>query len=322
MAGPGKVRWLRILSDPVRIEYADGSAETVERFFTPTLVRLALTAGTAVTAEQLEHETQNPQAQSNMVSVAISKIRGLGLKVLHRDGRYTLDLAVELVDAHQFMADVPKVIGQDWQPAHVDQLLALWGTDRRRRHTRIPSATWRTLYRRRDDLIRWLVGRPRDDLRSLARLDDFLAAFPDDPAADRLRQACDRMLVLLVEDLHPEKFEELLGEYEFATFRSYRDWQDSAWQGQPAYDIALVDLHLTPEMNDSHGLKVLSDLRRYSVPAILMSAGPPPGGDMDANKDKYGFHRWFSKEPTNEELLLTIRQVLDQPGRPGVERKS
>jgi CheY-like chemotaxis protein len=142
------------------------------------------------------------------------------------------------------------------------------------------------VFAHRDRLLEVLAETDLEVLRRLDGLAGFLDLFPDerrcDPVRERLRVAEPRR-ILVVEDQMAELIVGALEGFGFSclTVPSLGKW----WELQREREAevkrlagALVDLHLTPELDDRRGLEIVEWLARHTeVPASLMTMAPPPG---------------------------------------------
>ena len=301
------VTGIKLMADPPVIEYGADEALPLEQYFVGLLVRLALTPNRPVPKTHLEALVSSPDT---MIVKGISELRGLGMSFRLHSHKYQLLLDPKLIDVHRFDAAMADHATQDATLSDLDELLAMWECDPRAAHPRVPGRLWDPLFRRRDELVTALAALPRTELRRLRHLDPFLETFPSDRAVARLRRLAHRKLLLIVDDTDGDDLKSTLGDYECDLVTSWPEMQKRVRGGRFPHDAALVDLHLETELNDGLGLEVLKVLRPYGLPAILMSAGVPPGGDLDRSKLRHGFDKYYSKLGQPGELNECVADLL------------
>jgi CheY-like chemotaxis protein len=224
-----------------------------------------------------------------------SSLRRAGLPVPKRaKGRpYTLDRQAVRVDAEEFVSGVRKLrdLPGPPGPAELASLIGLWHGDPRVCHPQVDPDRWNGVFACRDRLLEVLGSTDPEVLRRLDGLEGFLDFFPGDrlcaPVRERLR-AGERRRILVVEDQIADLIENALEGHGFSclTVRSLDEW----WKLQRDREAevrqlagALVDLHLTPGLDDRRGLEVVAWLARHTeVPASLMTMAPPTGDLYDS----------------------------------------
>jgi Domain of unknown function (DUF4365) len=119
-----------------------------------------------------------------------------------------------------------------------------------------------------------------------------------------------RPRLLIVEDQVGPTIKHLLAGYECELVTSVEMWWQLVEDGDLRFDAALVDLHLTPKMNDEYGGEVLRFLheRTPPIPALLMSVSPTGWGPE--LQRQYGAVGVFYKDRENR--FRGIRQAVDE----------
>lgn len=224
-----------------------------------------------------------------------SSLRRFGLPVPKRvkGCPYFLDRQAVRVDAQDFISGVGKLRDLSGPPGPVElaPLIGLWHGDPRVCHPQVEPDRWKEVFGCRDRLLETLADADLEVLRQLDGLEGFLDLFPGDRLCDPVRQrlrAGERRRILVVEDQMTDMIENALESHGFSclTVRSLDDW----WQLRRDREAevrqlagALVDLHLTPQLDDRRGLEVVAWLARHTeVPASLMTMAPPTGDLYDS----------------------------------------
>jgi hypothetical protein len=119
-----------------------------------------------------------------------------------------------------------------------------------------------------------------------------------------------RPRLLIVEDQVGPTISHLLAGYECELVTSIEMWWQLVEDGDLQFDAALVDLHLTPRMNDEYGGEILRFLheRTPPIPALLMSVSPTGWGPE--LQRRYGAVGVFYKDRDNR--FQGIRQAVDE----------
>jgi Trypsin-like peptidase domain len=128
------------------------------------------------------------------------------------------------------------------------------------------------------------------------------------PSSARPRPPGARSRLLIVDDQVGLTVKQLLAGYDCEVVTSIEMWWQLVEDGDLAFDGALVDLHLTSNMNDEYGGEVLRFLRENtSIPALLMSVSPL-GWGHDLEK-RYGAVGVFYKDRENR--FRDIRHAVE-----------
>lgn len=233
-------------------------------------------------------------ASEGAVAQHFTTLRQVGLPVPKRTkGRpYTVGRQAVRVDAEEFIAGVGRLrdLPGPPGPAELAPLIGLWHGDPRVCHPQVDPDRWKGVFAGRDRLLKVLGDAEPELLDQLDGLEGFLDFFPGDrlcdPVRERLR-AGERRRILVVEDQMADVIERALEGFGFSclTVRSLEEW----WQLQRSREAevrqlagALVDLHLTPGLDDRWGLEVVEWLARHTeVPASVMTMAPPSGDLYD-----------------------------------------
>lgn len=299
MADMGEQWHIRVLGD-LAVERNGAAVEPPAGLAGAVLVVLALRLQHGVREREAMTCVRDGAGRPVIASEAalaqhFSSLRRIGLPVPKRvKGRpYTLDRRAVRVDAQEFVSGVRKLRGLSGPPGPADlaPLIGLWHGDPRVCHPQVEPDRWREVFGYRDRLLELLADADPEVLRQLDGLEDFLDLFPGDRLCASVRQrlrAGERRRILVVEDQMADMIEKALESYGFSclTVRSLDEW----WQLRRdreaevgRLDGALVDLHLTPRLDDRLGLEVVTWLARHTeVPASLMTMAPPTGDLYDS----------------------------------------
>jgi CheY-like chemotaxis protein len=278
--------------DSVRIELtllgrfrATRGGESLELTPHPAAVLITIALAGEISVEQICAHMDNAQGQSNVTKPGTihkhkSNVEAAGFKIGDRpDGkrtRYFLDRELYAIDAERFTDGVrclPETVG----PGEMDALLALWNGDPRQNHRYVDPVLWNPVYQARDALI-GRIGRLDPSRRGeLSQLPRFAGLYPADPAVAPVRPAGDRSArkrLLIVEDKVGDSIVSELEEegYECELVTTWDQWKKLRDTGLPAYDGAIVDLHLKGR-DDARGERVVAYLRDHTqIPAAVVTS--------------------------------------------------
>ncbi|GGV44162.1 hypothetical protein GCM10010182_80860 [Actinomadura cremea] len=280
------------------------------------LIALILAGERGRTADGLLRSLRDPKTGAQLVSSSnaleqhIRTLRGVGIpvpKLGRSHGAYRLDWPRMTVDASSFIESVDTA-----EPETVGSLLRLWREDPRPLYPQVPTEYWTPVFAARDVLVERLE---RTDPRTVLGLVEFADLFPDDPALDRLRRRARRKRLLVVEDQNIDQYlDALRSYYDCVPIRSLDEWHRFLRDNDDRVDVhgALVDLHLTTDLIDGHGLQIVDWLRDHtSLPASVMTMAPPPGNVEDWARTHRARHRLVQivYKGTNEVDLPSIREA-------------
>ncbi len=252
----------------------DGAkAPTLTPTLAETLTVLAV-QGRPVKAAEL-HRALDWRPSEESVQQYISKLKNAHHVPIVSSGprghrEYGLDPSCR-VDARDFVRGVR----EGWPS---DELLRLW------RGAPGPGVLdtwpWAEVRQARLSLLQRIAGLPEPEQAALAELGRFADLFPGDRDVDAIRPhgPGSRPRLLVVED-DPAMLREIrdrLGDYYRITpVTRIEDWR--TLRKEPGsldrIDGALVDLHLTTDLNDKRGVEIIKYLRDYTkIPAALFTA--------------------------------------------------
>lgn len=250
-----------------------------------------------------------------------------GLPLERKSGMLWLNLPREAIDAHRFLEGVARLLPskEDGLPldvdlAVIDELLNLWRADPRQIHSRhLRREVWGPVIGPRDRLLAAIAGLAVQTREKLDRLPAFLNCFPfEDKARNLLKDdgepRAPRPRLLVVDDQQGSTLKTLLFGYDCVVVRSISAWSQLVDEGPLEFDGALIDLHLTSEMNDEYGYHILKYLQeKTSIPALLMSVRPI--GYSAELERKYGAIGVYYKD--DDERFSDIRPAVDDLLRKG-----
>jgi CheY-like chemotaxis protein len=294
MADMGEQWRIRVLGD-LAVECGGRRVEPPNGLAGAVLVVLALRLRHGAREQDLMNWVRDGAGRAAIASESalaqhFSSLRRIRLPVPKRakGGPYTLDWDEVRVDAAEFVAAVRKLrdLPQPPDVAKLAALIGLWRGDPRVCNPQVDPDRWKEVFTCRDRLLEVLAEADLEILRRLDGLAGFLDLFPGDRACDPVRErlrGAEPRRILVVEDQMAELIVGALESFGFSclTVRSLDEW----WRTQREREAevkrlagALVDLHLTPELDDRRGLEVVEWLARHTeVPASLMTMAPPPG---------------------------------------------
>jgi biotin operon repressor len=270
------------------------------------VVLLALAGRRGRTAEELQ--TALHIGSRNALEKHLSELRKRGLPVPHygalRTAGYALDMTHVSVDALDFVTGVSR-LGEEADPALVSELLAMWREDPRRAHPRIDASRWNAVIGARHALVRVIENMPQPSRALVTGLTEFAELFPDDPRLRMLVQQEIRKRLLVVEDMNMDYIIDALGRrYNCIKIADLEEWWRYLDQVGNIVDVngALIDLHLTDQLNDDHGLDIAEWLRDNSdIPVALMTMALP-AGDLET---------WTRKQRGRFRLVKIIHKGRD-----------
>lgn len=284
---------IRVLGD-LAVGCGDGQVEPPVGLAGAVLVVLALKLRRGVREQDLLASVRDGAGKPAIASEQAlaqhfsSLRRRLPVPKRFKGGPYRLDADAVRVDAVEFIADVRKLRDLPGPPgvAELAALIDLWHGDPRVCHPQVDPDCWNEVFACRDRLLDVLVEADPAILRQLDGLAGFLDLFPGDRACDLVRERLktpEPRRILVVEDQMAELIVDALEGFGFSclTVRSLDEWRRMQREREAEVKRlagALVDLHLTPELDDQRGLEVVEWLARHTeVPASLMTMAPPPG---------------------------------------------
>ncbi|MER6627465.1 hypothetical protein ABT301_04365 [Streptomyces sp. NPDC000987] len=294
MTDMGEQWRIRVLGD-IAVECGGTRVEPPGGLTGAVLVVLALRLRRGAREQELMDSIRNSSGRAAIASEQalaqhFSNLRRTGLPVPKRakGAPYKLDWGAVRSDADEFVTGVRKLRGLPGPPgaAELAALIGLWHGDPRVCHQQVDPACWKEVFLHRDRLLEVLAEADPQILRQLDGLAGFLDLFPGDRACDPVRErlrAAEPRRILVVEDQMAEEIVGALESFGFSclTIRSLDEWWTMQRERQAELKRlagALVDLHLTPELDDRRGLEVVEWLARHTeVPASLMTMAPPPG---------------------------------------------
>jgi hypothetical protein len=270
------------------------------------LVMLALAGRRGCSVEELLTALHIPS--KNSVERQASDLRGWGLPLPHagalRTDGYALDMTEVSVDALDFVTEV-RHLGDQADPARVSELLALWREDPQRAHPRVDASRWNTVTYARHGLIQAIEKMPEPRRALITGLTEFAAIFPHERRLQLLVQQETRKRLLVVEDMNMDYIVEALDHrYDCVKIADRAHWRLYLEQVGNVVDVdgALIDLHLTDQLDDDHGLDIAEWLRDNSdVPAALMTMALP-AGDLES---------WTRKQRGKYRLVKIIHKGRD-----------
>lgn len=229
------------------------------------VVLLALAGRRGRTAEELQAALHI--GSRNALEKHLSELRKRGLPIPHygalRTAGYALDMTHVSVDALDFVTRVSR-LGEEDDPALVSELLAMWREDPRRAHRRIDTSRWNSVMGSRLALVKVIENMPPTSRALVTGLAEFAELFPDDPRLRMLVQQETRKRLLVVEDMNMDYIVDALRRrYDCIKIADRGDWWRYLNQVGNVVDVngALIDLHLTDQLDDDHGLDIAEWLR-------------------------------------------------------------
>lgn len=230
-------------------------------------------------------DTNAPQISSqNALQQHLSGLRRLGIPVagygeLHSSG-YALEWDRVRVDAAEFIEAVD-ALPETPAPGQLTTLLSMWREDPRSLHTRVAAGCWSRVLQARRTLLDKIERSVPGAVPGLAEFADLFPADPDLAAVRALLQRSERKRLLVVEDQNLDLIVETLrSDYECVPIADLTSWHRylRGCNDRPDVHGALIDLHLTPALNDMQGLDIAEWLRDHTeIPTALMTMAPPPG---------------------------------------------
>ena len=269
---------IRVLGVP-EVVYEDGSVEHPPPTEQALLTALALAGTRGRTPSWLRDNLWSRQSEKNAVSRSKARLRQFGINIPtpSRDGAYVLPLGPEVIDAQQFVFGV-SALPVTPTPDQLETLLGLWRGNPWDTVQRVPELAWREVRRALTTVTDHLRDLPAEHLRRLPEWSRLQAIFAGNPDFADPRSAPVRQKVLIIDDQIGRQIADVLVGYETEIIQSLAELDARLARDESLdHDCALVDLHLTLNLDDGYGKIAISHLRRLrpQIPIVLMSAALP-----------------------------------------------
>ncbi len=219
--------------------------------------------------------------------------------------RYAVDQERCRIDAQEFVRGV--AAGRPAGP-----LLRLWRGP-------VPAGVldttaWASIEQARRQLVRRIADLPEAELPAAEELERFGCLFPGDEDAQAIRPGVIPRLLVVDDDpaMITEITEQLKDDYkitpitEIGAWRQFRDQEGSLAQ----VDGALIDLHLTPDLDDQRGLQIVEYLRDHTeIPTALVTANGMERSSTANNRRRAEFRLVDIVDKKNNDWWKALEQA-------------